>query len=784
MLQWFKKNPEFLRQESTALANDSNYKELYQCRDNLFISHGNIIVRLNEVHRFPILIVYTDATPYQLPMIFPLQCNLSNKEMDDIASLILDEAVKKIKTFVEFYYDLRHQNNSGELCILEKENLDSGSLFFGITTILQRIRDWYAGHITQTFPPDSEEVDFSSHFNYINNEIRLLYPEHFLHDQFIEGECYATLYNFIPRGRYFEHDKYLYLGSFLDGIGKNGLFEQVRINLDQHLIHKELKTSLDIYNHPEIVNNLVTQRFILKSHWFHIEKEPKPFRLVKDLVIIIGNGNYDYGIKRINDRCQDTFKKIPDSFLLGIRFPNRKGINEFQLFKIYKSKTPPLYVIQINAEERMRNILDQFEEVEAIEGEKLTETTFHLRNSKRADYKILKKTSVNVFGVGAIGSEIADCMAKAGTGKLLLFDNQTLKAHNAVRHLAGLEHIGKAKIGAVAEILSNHNPFITIGTSALNLFQLDVSLHLEDGSITVSSVADDNVEGFVNQQLVIGNRPAFYVRALRGGKAARIFRVIPGKDACFNCLSLYRNEGKEFIEIPEDPDNPTLKNECNNPIRPASAADLKFIASFASRILIDYLQNDETDFNHWIWSSEAIRDTLINTSNHIYSQHISPHINCIYCHHDRQINVFIPKEKVAYMQELISQNPRKETGGVIVGWTDEKGDIIITDVSGPGPKALCTANKFEKDVEYCQLFLDELYIQSFQKKVYVGEWHSHPISNNNPSGTDIKSLSEISLQKEYLTDIPIMIIFSNTGNPSCTVHPAGTRYYQTNLERL
>ena len=89
--------------------------------------------------------------------------------------------------------------------------------------------------------------------------------------------------------------------------------------------------------------------------------------------------------------------------------------------------------------------------------------------------------------------------------------------------------------------------------------------------------------------------------------------------------------------------------------------------------------------------------------------------------------------------------------------------------------------RFEKDIEYCQHFLDELFVQSNQKKVYVGEWHSHPSSNNQPSGTDIKSLSEISYQKEYLTDTPIMIIFSNTGEPSCTVHPVGKRYYHTTL---
>ena len=158
--------------------------------------------------------------------------------------------------------------------------------------------------------------------------------------------------------------------------------------------------------------------------------------------------------------------------------------------------------------------------------EKLTEETYHQRNSKRAEYDILKEAAVNIFGVGAIGSEIADCMAKAGTGTLVLFDNQLMKAHNPVRHLGTLEQVGEPKITAVGEILFKHNPFIHIWPVPLNLYDFDISgNYFLDNSITVSSVADDNVEAFVNQQLVIANKTAFYVRALRGGKAARIFRT-------------------------------------------------------------------------------------------------------------------------------------------------------------------------------------------------------------------------------------------------------------------
>ena len=782
MLQWYKKHRQFLVDESTALSNDpnKNYKELYQCRSTLFISHGNSIVRLNKIHKYPILVVYTDATPYRLPAIFPLNKVLTKEQVDEIAALSFSDAHSKIIEHVEFYHKLRHQNSSGELCTLERDNLDSGSSLYGITAILQRVRDWYAAHITGDFPPDSEEVDFCSHFNFVNQETKLLYPEHFLNAQFTEGDCYATLYNFQPAGRYLLHNKYLYLGAFLDGIGKTGLYEQVNINLERHFHGGNIKDSIGLYANPAIVNKLIADKKLLKAQWFQINEEPNPFHTFKDLITIIGNGDYDAGVKRIVARCKDTIEPIPDSFMIAIRFPNRKGKNEFQLFQVLKAEKPPEIIIQLNPDDKIISRLGQYEKVEAIEGEKLTEETYHLRNSKRADYDILKEAAVNIFGVGAIGSEIADCMAKAGTGTLVLFDNQLMKAHNPVRHLGTLEQVGEPKITAVGEILFKHNPFIHIWPMPLNLYDFDISgNYFLDNSITVSSVADDNVEAFVNQQLVIANKTAFYVRALRGGKAARIFRVVPGKDACFRCLELYRNEKKEFIEVPDDPAFPTLKNECNNPIRPASAADLKFVSSIASRILIDHLQDGESEFNHWIWTSETIEGTSLQTPYQFNRQNIKTHPGCYYCNHDKQVSVNIKKELVDFMQRLIRENPKIETGGVLAGYLDGKGDVIITHASEPGPKAIKSATKFEKDVTFCQDFLDKLYLESNKKIVYVGEWHSHPSENNQPSGTDIKSLSEIAIQKEYLTDNPAMIIFSNKGVPSCTIHPAGKRYYFT-----
>lgn len=551
--------------------------------------------------------------------------------------------------------------------------------------------------------------------------------------------------------------------------------------MDFSFPHEKIKTSLDVVTNPEIINQLVKEGRILKAQWFFIGKEPTPFHEFKQLIKIIGNDNYETGIERIINRCSDTLKELPKEILLGLIFSNRKGIKEFHLFTIYRSSTPPPIILNTSPPEKMQSILEGYDRIDIIEGEKISELSYHQRNSSRAKFDILRKVSISILGVGAIGSEIADCLAKAGIGRICLFDEQNIRAHNSVRHLAGLEYLDQLKVSAVSEILYSHNPFIKVQVNKFNLFDLDASEHLQDDTISISSVADDNVEGFINQQLVTSNKTAFYVRALRGGKVARIFRVIPGEDACFNCLSLYRKEKKKFIEIPDDLNYPTLKNECNNPIRPASASDLKLTASLTTRLLIDYLQTNDKTSNSWIWSSEIIQNTIINEPFKLYQQHIPPHPDCTYCHHDEKISVFFNSSTLNIIKDLIKNSLNVETGGVLAGYRDGKENIFITDASGPGPKAVQSGSRFEKDITFCQHFLDELYIQTNNRIVYVGEWHSHLSNNNNPSGTDLRSLSEISSQKEYLTEKPIMIIFSKDAIPSCTVHPFGKLYYKATL---
>ena len=62
--------------------------------------------------------------------------------------------------------------------------------------------------------------------------------------------------------------------------------------------------------------------------------------------------------------------------------------------------------------------------------------------------------SAIVVGLGGIGNWIALDLALIGVGTLILFDNDKVEASNLNRTLFKLGHIGKPKVSAVKELIS------------------------------------------------------------------------------------------------------------------------------------------------------------------------------------------------------------------------------------------------------------------------------------------------------------------------------------------
>jgi len=69
---------------------------------------------------------------------------------------------------------------------------------------------------------------------------------------------------------------------------------------------------------------------------------------------------------------------------------------------------------------------------------------------------------LNVIGCGAMGSHIALSAAKMGVHNFHLWDMDHVEAHNLPNQAFDLQHIGKLKVEALAEVLTRFNPAIKV----------------------------------------------------------------------------------------------------------------------------------------------------------------------------------------------------------------------------------------------------------------------------------------------------------------------------------
>lgn len=117
------------------------------------------------------------------------------------------------------------------------------------------------------------------------------------------------------------------------------------------------------------------------------------------------------------------------------------------------------------------------------------------------------------------------------------------------------------------------------------------------------------------------------------------------------------------------------------------------------------------------------------------------------------------------MNELVIKTDNTmETGGILMGYTTIKDEVVITHCCGPGPKAKQKKSSIVFDRKHAQRFVEEVYRETEGRITYLGDWHSHTAASLSPSRTDEKELKKLSKTKRSRTEYPLMLIaYSNNG---------------------
>ena len=109
--------------------------------------------------------------------------------------------------------------------------------------------------------------------------------------------------------------------------------------------------------------------------------------------------------------------------------------------------------------------------------------------------QILKSSSVAVFGVGGVGSYVAEALARSGVGTITLFDKDTVSVTNINRQLIALHStVGREKTDVMKERILDINPVARVivhpvfyGADNADEFDLSRYSYIVDAIDTVSS---------------------------------------------------------------------------------------------------------------------------------------------------------------------------------------------------------------------------------------------------------------------------------------------------------
>lgn len=223
----------------------------------------------------------------------------------------------------------------------------------------------------------------------------------------------------------------------------------------------------------------------------------------------------------------------------------------------------------------------------------------------------LAQQSVAILGAGALGSQVATSLARAGVGRLILVDHDVVMPGNRVRHELDLADVGRPKAVALADRLRRTNPWCQV-EGRVHRFG-----HISDPMLGAVQAADDSVADLlVGSDLIVNasaHTPSGYHLAAVAREAARpvihawvspgawggrilVQREEPHCSGCPQCLALWQEqaeEGSADVQVPAVASDPSgeevLERGCADPTFTGPGFELTAAAAATARVVIQVL---------------------------------------------------------------------------------------------------------------------------------------------------------------------------------------------------
>lgn|GEM_PF-6219447 len=165
---------------------------------------------------------------------------------------------------------------------------------------------------------------------------------------------------------------------------------------------------------------------------------------------------------------------------------------------------------------------------------------------------LLDRQLVVIVGVGTVGSQVANELARSGVGRLRLIDGDTLEITNLVRHVLGQQHIGRNKAEALTEYLADELP--TLRAEALpryvdeTLNDAELDALLDDAHLVVAATDDREAQRRIGRRALALDIPALFP-ALYGNRGGEVVVQLGPEFPCFMCWDGFREETERLRAV-------------------------------------------------------------------------------------------------------------------------------------------------------------------------------------------------------------------------------------------
>lgn len=199
----------------------------------------------------------------------------------------------------------------------------------------------------------------------------------------------------------------------------------------------------------------------------------------------------------------------------------------------------------------------------------------------------LASKHVLLLGAGALGSVIAEKLARAGLGRLTVIDKDVLEPGNLARHACNMTQAGTTKAGAVCSLVRQINPYTKVKGQSFpigsTLGGSEILAEEYAGcDLVIDATAEVGVQRLTAALAARSEKPWVGAEGTNGARGGTVVHVPATSEWCFSCFEWHR-AGDPRLMPPAAPSPLTQPVGCAEPTFTGAAHDLDEIALQAVR---------------------------------------------------------------------------------------------------------------------------------------------------------------------------------------------------------